>query len=127
MKTSIRGLPMAGIVVATALALGAAVAAMPREVTVEIATATGETLAFVPTEVRVRSTGRVIIEFHNVSAVEHNLTFTGGLAGSTRTIVGPGSTERLILEPPAPGSYRFVCTIHEGMAGVLVVEAATAG
>jgi plastocyanin len=57
----------------------------------------------------------------------HNLTFTAGLEGGTQTIVKPGTSDQLLLAPPPPGAYPFVCTIHDGMAGRLIVQAASAG
>jgi hypothetical protein len=48
--------------------------------------------------------------------------FTVGLAAATRTIVEPGTSDELLLRPPGPGAYPFVCTIHDGMAGTLIVR-----
>ena len=87
----------------------------------------GETLAFEPAETTVRAAGPITMTFQNVSSLPHNMTFTAGLTAATRTIVRPGTSDQLVLVPPAPGTYRFVCTIHEGMAGTLVVEPTTAG
>ena len=95
-------------------------------VEVTIATAAGERLAFEPAEVSVPSAGTLTITFHNGSALAHNLVFTSGMSVSTGSIVEPGTIERLSVSPLRPGRYRFVCTIHEGMAGSLVVEGATA-
>jgi plastocyanin len=95
-------------------------------VEVTVATAAGDRLAFDPAEVSVPSADALTITFRNRSTLAHNLVFTSGISASTDTIVEPGSTERLSLAPLEPGRYRFVCTIHEGMAGSLVVEGATA-
>ena len=65
------------------------------------------------------SAGTLTITFHNGSALAHNLVFTSGISVSTGSIVEPGSIERLSVAPLKPGRYRFVCTIHEGMAGSL--------
>ncbi len=40
----------------------------------------------------------------------------------TREIIRPGGWERLEFRTPEVGHYEFVCTIHEGMAGTLVVR-----
>lgn len=88
---------------------------------VTIATAAGETLAFDPSTTSVRATGRIALTFQNHSSLSHNLVFTDGLTAATRTIVEPGSSDRLLLVSPLPGTYPFVCTIHEGMAGTLVI------
>lgn len=100
---------------------GGRVAATP----VEIATAPGEALGFLPTSATV-PVGPVVLTFRNRSRLEHNLTFLGGLGIKTRTIVQPGADEVLQISALAPGSYRFVCTIYHvtvgEMSGMLVVE-----
>lgn len=86
-----------------------------------ITTAPGETLAFEPAETSVQAVGPIALTFRNGSSLPHNLTFTAGLTAATRTIVEPGSVDQVLLAPQAAGSYRFVCTIHDGMTGTLVV------
>lgn len=99
----------------------ATTAAPPDGVRIAVATAPGETLAFDPVEVEIRSVVPVTMTFRNRSSVAHNLTFTKGLSVATRTIVEPGWDEVLHIVPPAAGTYPFVCTIHAGMTGKLVV------
>ena len=91
---------------------------------VTISTAAGETAVFDPTRASVKADGPITVTFQNGSALPHNLTFTGTLTAATRTIVDPAASEELRLAPLAPGSYPFVCTIHDGMAGTLLVESA---
>ena len=93
----------------------------PSALAVTIASAPGEALAFEPAQVTVDAVGPVEVTFQNVSDLPHNLTFTGALSAGTRTIVSPGTTDVLSLATPVPGSYTFVCTIHEGMTGTLIV------
>jgi plastocyanin len=119
------GRPLGGI--GAALLLVGCVAAGPgatatpsTAVDVTIGTASGETLAFEPPAITVRAAGEIAMTFRNDSSVAHNLVFTGGLTAATSTIVEPGSSEQLVLIPPAPGSYPFVCTIHDGMSGKLI-------
>ena len=88
---------------------------------VTISTARGETLAFDPAEITVRAAGPISVTFRNGSTLAHNLVFTAGVTGATRTIVEPGTTDELVLAPAAPGSYRYACTIHDGMTGTLIV------
>ena len=88
-----------------------------------IATAPGDVLAFVPADPVVTTAGSIALSFRNGSTLAHNLVFTDGLSAATRAIVEPGTDDNLLLEPNGPGAYRFVCTIHDGMAGVLLVEA----
>lgn len=121
-RAEVRRAPVTGVVLAAAVALGAAAGASPSAVTLRVATAEGTVLAYDPPELRVSGAVTVVVEFQNDSSLEHNLTFTGGVTAATRTIVGPGEGERLVVRPPGPGSYRFVCTIHDGMSGRLVVE-----
>jgi plastocyanin len=87
-----------------------------------LTTAAGETTAFDPAEAVVEATGPIAITFRNASSLPHNLTFTAGLTAATRTIVSPGTSDELVVSPLAPGTYPFVCTIHDGMAGTLIVR-----
>lgn len=104
------------------VAAGPAVIATPSaSVGVTITTALGETLAFEPAETTVRAAAVVQLTFRNGSSLSHNLVFTGGLKAASRTIVEPGTFDRLLLVKPTPGAYLFVCTIHAGMVGTLIV------
>lgn len=98
----------------------------PAAIHVAVGTAPGETLAFDPAEIAVGSVVPVTMTFRNQSSVAHNLVFTGALSAATRTIVEPGTFDELHLHPPGAGVYPFVCTIHSGMAGRLVVEGSAA-
>ena len=106
-------------------ATNATTAAPPGAIRVAVATAPGETLAFDPSEIEVKSVAPVTMTFRNASSVAHNVTFTGGLSIATRTIVEPGAVEVLHVDPPSAGTYPFVCTIHAEMTGQLVVAAAS--
>ena len=88
---------------------------------VTITTATGETTAYDPAETAVRAVGPIAITFRNRSSLAHNLVFTAGPTAATRTIVEPGASDELVIPPLATGTYPFVCTIHDGMSGKLVV------
>jgi plastocyanin len=91
-------------------------------VDVTIRTASGETTAFDPSETVLAASGPISVTFQNASSLPHNLTFLR-ITAATRTIVEPGTSDELLVAPLAEGSYPFVCTIHEGMAGVLTVRA----
>ena len=91
-----------------------------------VTTAPGDELAFTPDEVSVPSGKRVHVTFTNGSAVAHNMVFTSGIDASTPTIVAPGESAGFAVKPGGPGSYPFVCTIHDGMHGTLIVTGATA-
>jgi plastocyanin len=94
---------------------------------VAISSAPGATLAFEPTETTIRATGPITVTFRNRSSLPHNMTFTAGLTAATQTIVKPGTSDQLLLDPPGPGAYPFVCTIHDGMGGRLIVETSAGG
>jgi plastocyanin len=98
----------------------------PAAIEVTIRTAPGDRLAFEPAEPTVRATGPISLNFQNGSSLPHNMTFTAGVEAGTRTIVRPGTSDQILLAPPPPGAYPFVCTIHDGMAGKLIVEPASA-
>jgi len=117
----LRGILLAPLIVGCA-PTGPNVTATPPAVGVTIASAPGETLAFEPAETTVRAAGPVVMTFRNGSSLSHNVVFTAGLTAATRTSVEPGTSDELRLIPPAPGTYPFVCTIHEGMAGTLIVQ-----
>jgi plastocyanin len=106
-------------------AIGAGEAAT-KTVEVTVRTASGDQLAFAPSHVSVPAGVRVHVTFTNASAFAHNLVFTTGIDVGTRSIVQPGESEQLAIEPALPGSYVYVCTIHEGMHGTLTVLAPTA-
>jgi plastocyanin len=113
-----------GIVVSLVLVVGVAtrLTATPSStVSVTITSAPGETLAFERAETTVRASGPITVMFRNASSLSHNLVFTAGVTGATRTIVEPGTSDQVLLRPPGPGTYPFACTIHEGMTGTLVV------
>jgi plastocyanin len=123
---------LAAIVAATVLAGCAAagpttVASPSAAIAVMVTSAPGDTLAFEPDETTVRAAGPIRMTFRNGSSLPHNMVFTAGLTAATRTIVRPGTSDQLLLIPPAPGVYPFVCTIHDGMAGTLIVKPAAAG
>jgi plastocyanin len=111
------------LVVACAPAGLAGTPSPPAAVEVAVTSGLEETTAFVPPETVVQGTGQISLTFRNISSLAHNLTFTSGLTAATRTIVEPGTSDHLVLAPLRPGTYRFVCTIHDGMSGTLVVEA----
>jgi plastocyanin len=131
----VRGHPLAGHLagllvgglltplLAGCIAMAPAVTASPAGSTdVTITTAAGEAAAFVPPETVVQSGRPISITFRNGSSLPHNLVFTAGLTATTRTIIEPGTADELRISPLAPGTYPFVCTIHDGMSGKLIAR-----
>jgi plastocyanin len=54
----------------------------------------------------------------NNDTVDHNVTATSGASFHTRAF-GSGRTFR--FAPTRPGTIRYVCTLHPGMAGAITV------
>ena len=88
---------------------------------VVVETAPGADLRFMPDAPMVASMTSFSLLFRNTSSVAHNLTFSN-LDARTETIVQPGAVEAIPVTVPGPGAYPFVCTIHPGMAGTLMVH-----
>ncbi len=107
-------------------AIGAGNAAT-KTVDVSVRTGAGDQLAFTPSEVSVPAGVNVHVTFTNGSSFAHNLVFTSGITAATPTIVEPGESAQLAFRSASPGSYPFVCTIHDGMHGTLTVLAPIAG
>ncbi len=90
---------------------------------IEISTAPGHELGFEPKAPSVDFAASIVLTFRNRSSQAHNLVFVDTIDAATRTIVEPGTSDEIGLVVPGPGSYPFVCTIHEGMHGSLSVDA----
>jgi plastocyanin len=89
---------------------------------IDVSTSAGTERQFVPASVRVPVGVPIRLVFRNASSESHNLSFTGALEPvRTRTIMDAGEHDELTMAAPPPGTYRFVCTIHEGMTGELRV------
>jgi glucose/arabinose dehydrogenase/plastocyanin len=89
---------------------------------ITVGTDTGAELRFEPGEVSLPAGADVRLTFENRSTVPHNLTFQGPPNVATSTIVAAGASETLEFKAPDAGEYAFVCTLHPGMAGTLLVE-----
>ena len=85
-------------------------------------TDTGAANLFDPLEVTVPAGATVRLTFVNASTVPHNLTFGDPINAATAQIVQPGAEETIEFVAPEAGEYTFVCTLHPGMEGTLVVE-----
>jgi plastocyanin len=91
-------------------------------VEITIGTDTGAELKFDPAELTVKAGADVRVTFENRASVPHNLTFQAPINVATSTVVAPGTSETVQFKAPAAGEYPFVCTLHPGMGGKLIVE-----
>jgi plastocyanin len=92
-------------------------------VEITVGTDTGNALLFDPAGVTVPAGAEVALTFENRSTtVPHNLTFGDPINAATATIVQPGASETVTFTAPDAGEYEFVCTLHPGMSGTLIVE-----
>ncbi len=89
---------------------------------IEVGTGTGPSLEFVPETVQAPRETPIVITFVNASTVPHNLTFEGGNYGATDPNVAAGASDTVEFTTPASGALKFVCTLHPGMEGELVVQ-----
>jgi glucose/arabinose dehydrogenase/plastocyanin len=100
-------------------------AAAHGEVTeISVATDTGGALTFDPGEITAPAGATVRLTFTNKATVPHNLTFEDPIGAATDTVIDPGDSQTIEFTAPEPGEYTFVCTLHPGMEGTLLVEAA---
>jgi plastocyanin len=65
--------------------------------------------------------GVLRLTHRNGGSIPHNLVFEDDALGGTETLSG-GKQEVLTLTFSKPGTYDFVCTIHSGQDGRVVVE-----
>ena len=91
---------------------------------ISVATDTSGALTFDPGEITVPAGATVRLTFTNKATVPHNLTFEDPIGAATDTVIDPGDSQTIEFTAPKPGEYTFVCTLHPGMEGKLLVEAA---
>lgn len=94
-------------------------------VEITVGTDEGSELLFDPTEISVPAGATVRLTFTNESTLPHNLTFEDPINAATETSVDPGQSETIEFTAPEAGEYPYVCTLHPGMEGTLIVEAAS--
>ena len=87
----------------------------------QTATVVGNTqLKFVPNRVEAK-VGKLALTMEIEGGVPHNLVFDEDTIGQDIDTISEGSATGM-FEFPQPGTYDFVCTLHPGMDGQVVVS-----
>jgi plastocyanin len=124
MLNGVRALGPLGLIVAGVLlaVVGSGLVFMSGPAAVHSLVLSATDVAFVPTSVAVPAHGHVSLEFRNESSEPHTLILLDPLRLSSGRVVEPGQAETLEFVAPAPGTYDFLCNVHEGMVGTLVAH-----
>ncbi len=77
-------------------------------------------IKFAPATVNAK-VGTLALTHRNGGSIPHNLVFADKSLGGTETLTG-GKSETITLTFKEPGTYDFVCTIHSGQDGKVVVS-----
>jgi plastocyanin len=88
----------------------------------QITIKTGDTYRFDPATITVHPGRITVLLVNDGKGAPHNWTLSG-LPGVATPLAASGQTRSVTFTAPAPGTYRFVCTIHvkQGQTGKLVV------
>jgi plastocyanin len=102
---------------------GAATASLVNGVQ-QVTIVVSDTYRFDPDVITVHPGKVKIILMHTGTGAPHDLSVLGFPADFV-PLVQPGGTSSATFIAPAPGSYKFVCTIHvtQGQTGTLIVLA----
>jgi plastocyanin len=125
-----------GLLVSTSLALAACggTAASPSEDnsaggTVAVVNGAvdigADDLAFEASVIQATAGESFTVTLNNNDSVPHNFsvyTEEGGEAIAQGDIIGEGETDEIEIGALEPGEYYFVCDLHTGMNGTIVVE-----
>lgn len=76
---------------------------------------------FIPERVQIAAGGDVTLTFTNSGSSPHDLVVED-VDGARTEIISGGEEETVTFPVPAAGTYSFVCTVHPGMDGELVVS-----
>jgi plastocyanin len=82
----------------------------------------GDTYRFEPATITVHPGRITVLLVNDGKGAPHNWSLTG-LPGVITPLAAAGQSRTVTFTAPAPGTYRFVCTIHvkQGQTGKLVV------
>jgi plastocyanin len=79
-----------------------------------------ESFAFHPASLTVAPGATVTV--HNADSTTHTVTASGASQGAFNTgDIGPSKTVTFTA-PTKPGSYSYICNIHQFMTGTLIVS-----
>jgi plastocyanin len=83
-----------------------------------------DTYRFSPDTITVHSGQVRVTLVHQGTGAPHDLEVVG-FPGDFVPLVNPGGTSSATFTAPAPGTYKFICTIHQaqGQTGTLIVTA----
>ena len=115
---------VAGVVIAGAIAfaaLGSNSEALT-EMRLDAISREASGFAFAPDPLPIPARRPVSITFHNTTDAPHTLILLDPIGVGTRDAVPAGGTVRVDFVAPGPGTYRFVCNVHDGMTGTLEVR-----
>ncbi len=119
-SVTVSGALLIGSALASSLSGCSATARLP--VTLA-ATQSGTTeYVFDPEPLRLPPRTAVNLTFNNLSDAPHTLIMLEPIDAATAAAISAGGSTRLEFKTPDAGTYRFVCNVHEGMGGTLIVE-----
>lgn len=78
--------------------------------------------AFNPDPLVVPARTTVRLTFDNQSDAPHTLILLTPVQVASNAAIAGGERASLDFTTPDAGTYRFVCNVHEGMAGTLIVR-----
>ncbi len=89
----------------------------------QITVKAGDDYKFVPSTITVHPGSVKVTMVNSGNGAPHNLQFPGQPTDTWVPLTSAGQTNSVTFTAPAPGTYQFVCSIHErqGQTGELVV------
>jgi plastocyanin len=83
-------------------------------------TLTAADFAFSPAELTFPGGAEITFAFKNDDSAPHNFTLEG--VDGVDEDVSPGAETQVSFPAPAPGDYKFHCSVHPSMTGTLTVS-----
>jgi plastocyanin len=110
------------LVINTTLAAGLSVRGPRFQYVIRAKDASLTDFYFEPRRLVVPASADVRLKLHNASSAPHTLILLSPIDRRTSHSVAAGAVEQIDFKTPGAGTYRFVCSVHEGMTGTLIVE-----